>query len=76
MPLEGLAQGAEAAGEPAAVDGHDETHRRALVEAGLVVSTGDVVLDSVIERLLFCRHLKEAIFDTAVGNGCCQRFPL
>ena len=40
MVLKRMAQGTKTAGESTAVDGHDKSHRRTLVGAGLVVSAG------------------------------------
>ena len=55
MALQRLAEGTETTGKPAAVDGHDESHRSALRSTRLVVGAGDVVLDRVIERSLVSR---------------------
>ena len=73
MPLESLAQGTEAAGEAAAVDGHDESHSRALLGAGLVVGAGNVILDRFIDHPFFRRHLQKAILDPAIGDRCGQQ---
>ena len=68
MALQRLAEGAETTSEPAAIDGHDESHCCAFCRTRLVVGAGDVLLDRVIECPLVSRHLQHAVFDPAVGN--------
>ena len=63
MVPERLAQGAETAGQTAAVYDHDKSNRRALLGAGLVVGARNIVLYRLVDQTFVRRHLQEGILN-------------
>lgn len=63
------AQRVEAAGEPAAVDGHHETDRGSLRAGGPLVGRRDVLVHSLVEAAFRFAHLDETVMHLPVRDG-------